>query len=337
MHDKFADLFLQACATNGRSIVGEEEWTKFFHSIIGGGLVNTSAEAKQVEEIWLERVTAARAFSSSSTKPTLPELEFSDFQSRILSSHPVANSNEAALVASSIKQKALNLASLLNDQNPNSFDEDKTRQLLSVMYELEKEHIKMLDKTENLTENISNRLELTSLKALTTSASESPQIGEDVEGGLASVSREADTSSSFNDLPNPIIFFNQNLAMIEKSSLKHKVRSIRFSGKTSDSRGKVAQDTYNFGQNFTDINNIHVYKCQGTNKGKLIELIALVCPTTKVPPAALSSLWDSYSAHKGLSLASTCVPHAMGVEEDNGDLLFYFEVSEHSGQAESDR
>lgn len=56
--------------------------------------------------------------------------------------------------------------------------------------------------------------------------------------------------------------------------------------------------------------------------------MTLVIPKTKVSPAALTAVWNSFAAHKSLSLASTCVPHAMGYEDDgegeNGQRDFSF-------------
>jgi hypothetical protein len=53
--------------------------------------------------------------------------------------------------------------------------------------------------------------------------------------------------------------------------------------------------------------------------------MTLVIPKTKVSPAAFTAVWNSFAAHKSLSLASTCVPHAMGYEDDGEELCFHFE------------
>jgi len=326
MIDRFYDLFLLAAVNNGKTLYGEEEWKVFFTSIVKSGLLNTNRECKDVETIWLEQVASSRSFIERTATPPTPELSFADFQNRIIANFQIANGDKAVLSASAVKLQAQNLASLVDAQDPKAMDEEKIRQLLSVMLELEGDHLHMQHVCEQLTSRIEKSMEDTALKALTGSRRNNNNInnGSDVdEDGEALDGNSNDTTK--NDLPNPLMFYITNLAMIEKASIKHKVRSVRYSGTTSESRGRVTRDTYNFGKNFTGIQNIHAYKTQGTNKGKLVECITLVCPKTKVPPAALASIWDCYSAHKGLALSSTCVPHAMGVDDDDHDLCFCFE------------
>ena len=53
--------------------------------------------------------------------------------------------------------------------------------------------------------------------------------------------------------------------------------------------------------------------------------MTLVVPKTKVSSGSLTSAWNGYSAHKSLALAPTCVPHAMGFEDDGEEMHFHYE------------
>jgi hypothetical protein len=90
-------------------------------------------------------------------------------------------------------------------------------------------------------------------------------------------------------------------------------------------RGRAAVDVYGFGQTFTDTNNISVHRGQGSLKGKLVDVVSLVVPKTKVSPAAFAAAWSGYSATKSLALASACVPRAVGVEDDGDDISYHYE------------
>ena len=102
-------------------------------------------------------------------------------------------------------------------------------------------------------------------------------------------------------------------------------RSVRYHGANSERKGKVANDAFGFGQTYTDTNRIHCYRGQGSYKGKLVDLMTLVVPKTKVSSGSLTAAWNGYSAHKSLALAPTCVPHAMGFEDDGEEMHFHYE------------
>ena len=63
--------------------------------------------------------------------------------------------------------------------------------------------------------------------------------------------------------------YRQNVTIVEKAAIKHRVKSVRYHGATSERKGKVSRDSFGFGQTFTDTNRIHCYKGQGSYKGKV--------------------------------------------------------------------
>ncbi|GMH73047.1 hypothetical protein TrST_g10220 [Triparma strigata] len=306
--DAFRELFLQH-SSDGEMLTGEEEWKDFFQAFLTSGLCNSNDDYRLVETIWLESCAQSRAFGSGDTVPTL---SFESLQGRILELHPVHHANEALSAASAIKLQAANLTSLLNNWDPSKLNEDKTRQLLSVLYALEKDHLLQEQRCAKLSKDVASKMERTRVKALTTT------------NGNTGVSA---APSSFSDsaLVNPLMHFKQNIALIEKAAAKHRVRSVRYHGSSSEKKGKVAKDTFAFGQTYTDTNRIRAYKGQGSYKGKLVDVMTLVVPKTKVSPAAITAAWNGYSAHKSLALAPTCVPHAMGFEDDGEELHFHYE------------
>ena len=63
--------------------------------------------------------------------------------------------------------------------------------------------------------------------------------------------------------------YKQNVTIVEKAAIKHRVKSVRYHGANSERKGKVAKDAFGFGQTYTDTNRIHCYKGQGSYKGKV--------------------------------------------------------------------
>ena len=121
------------------------------------------------------------------------------------------HANEALSAASAIKLQAANLTSLLNNWDPSKLNEDKTRQLLSVLYALEKDHLLQEQRCAKLSKDVASKMERTRVKALTTT------------NGNTGVSA---APSSFSDsaLVNPLMHFKQSIALIEKAAAKHRVR-----------------------------------------------------------------------------------------------------------------
>ncbi|GMI05650.1 hypothetical protein TrLO_g9232 [Triparma laevis f. longispina] len=307
--DAFKELFLQA-SSDGDFLTGEDEWKDFFQSFLTSGLCNSNDDYRLVETIWLESCAQSRAFGSGDN--SAPTLSFESLQGRILELHPVHHNNEALSAASAIKLQAANLTSLLNNWDPSKLNEGKTRQLLSVLYALEKDHLLQEQRCAKLSKDVAGKMERTRVKALTTTNGNS--------GVSAAPSSHADSA-----LVNPLMHFKQNVVLIEKAAAKHRVRSVRYHGSSSEKKGRVAKDTFAFGQTYTDTNRIRAYKGQGSYKGKLVDVMTLVVPKTKISPAAITAAWNGYSAHKSLALAPTCVPHAMGFEDDGEELHFHYE------------
>jgi hypothetical protein len=263
-----------------------------------------------METIWLESCASSRAFSSTSS---VPKLSFDSLKSRILDDHSVRDASEALSAASAIKLQASNLTSLLQNWDPTKLSEDKCRQLLSVLYGLEKEHLIQKKNCEAVTRGIWEGMEKSRLAALT-------RGGHHDAGGDGAGSSVSTASST----PSALIFASTNATILERTSLKHRVRSIRLAGSSGTSNGKPTADLFGLGQTFTDTNGIHCYKGQGSLKGKLVDCLTLIVPKTS-PSQAMVSAWNCYAAHRSLALATTCVPHAVGVETDDTCVKFNYE------------
>ncbi|GMH63873.1 hypothetical protein TrRE_jg1796 [Triparma retinervis] len=245
--DPFYDIFLRA-SSDGETIRGEDEWKDFFNAFLSSGLCSSNSDYRLIETIWLESCASSRAFSETANSE--PTLSFDNLKSRILELHPVYRASEATSAASAVKLQAKNLTSLLNNWDPSQLDEEKTRQLLSVLYGLEMNHLAQQQSCENLSNAVLEKMQTTRSKALTTSNNDS--------GPSAAPSNTIGSA-----LLNPLMHYKQNLSLIEKASVKHRVRSVRHQGSTTESRGRVSKDTFGFGQTFTDTNNIHTFKGQG--------------------------------------------------------------------------
>ena len=59
--------------------------------------------------------------------------------------------------------------------------------------------------------------------------------------------------------------------------------------------------------------------------GPVCSHLVWLTPCVQVSPAAFTSAWNSYSAHRSLALASTCVPQAMGVSDNGEEISFHYE------------
>ena len=174
--------------------------------------------------------------------------------------------------ASAVKLQAKNLASLLNKWDPTQLDEEQTRQLLAVLYALEKNHLAQQERCSTLSKTLTEKMSKARDVVLTTSGNDN--------GPSA-----APSNSMGSSLHNPLVHYKQNLSLIEKASIKHRVRSVRYQGGSSDKKGRVAKDAFGFGQTFTDTNNIRASKGQGSYKGKLVDVMSLIVPKAKAPPA----------------------------------------------------
>ena len=143
--------------------------------------------------------------------------------------YPVSESSQALSAAKALKLQAQNLTSLLNNWDPRKLDEEKCRQLLAVLYGVEKKHLEIKEKCGGVVQDIFRKMESTRLQSLTSNLSED------------SIQQGVSTSNS-SSLSNPMMFYRQNIAIIEKASLKHKVRSVRVHGATATNKGKTSTD-----------------------------------------------------------------------------------------------
>ena len=257
----------------------------FFGSILSAGLCSSPSSYREWETIWLESCASSRAFSASSTTTSPPRLSFAALKSRLLSMHLVPNASSSLSAASAIKLQASNLTRLLNNWDPSTLDEEKCRQLLSVLHGLEKDHLVQQMECEELVNEISDKMETKRLRSLTnTSTCENGG-----SNGGSNDSQKDSQKDSHNTGGNPLMFYTANITLLEKASLKHTVRSVRITGATATSSGKAVTDVYGFGQTFTDTNHIHAYRGQGSLKGNLVDVLTLMVPKTKVSTGASSN------------------------------------------------